>query len=177
MEVEFVAGTMIPLQAKAVSAVAADLQILIGNIDSREMDCSYTVAVPPTADHDEVDGGFVFGASQRTRLDIDLTAIDIGPNGIVRVTITIGDTFENENIAFLSDPYCVTAGNAGAAALMFYAQGTSGVYVSDRQAVFYCKRGIGTGIYPYNIGLVAQEIGSISYSMVTFYDPKIRNDG
>jgi hypothetical protein len=168
--------TLGSISTSDLSAVYADLGVVVTNIDPRAMACSFTLTnllsgattSPP---------GFNVGGTQRSRLDLDLSQMTIAKNQLVRVTITLSDPYA----LFISGSgYAITAGDTTTQSQIMFAPST-GVFVSSQTVQFYCKW-IGGDVSPtlrsYNVGIVALDSGGNSdFQLQTYFDPKIKNDG
>lgn len=177
MKVEIFSGTITPLTPRAVPAVAANLDIVILSIDPRGMVCDHTTTVPPGGNSTTISGGPIVGTTQRTHLDIDLYAMGIPKNSYVHVTITIDQTVD-QHVAFITGFNSVTAGSTGANSFMFTTNNPNGPYLHDHKVEFYCQRTADQATpAPYNIGLVFVDANDPTYSLVVYFDPKIKNNG
>jgi hypothetical protein len=173
-EVGILSPNIMPLDPYTGPAVpAAEVHIIINDIDPRAMDCDYTMQVLPNGSvlpH----APFPVGGNYQTFLDLDLTNMGINKGQYVRVVLEIAD----DDATFIPEQeLSVTAGNAAAHLIMY--RPTGGTYVSDTEAMFYCKYTGGvTNLLPYNVGMwLYNSDAGANYKMQVSFDPKIKNNG
>ncbi len=176
MKINFVSSGILPLSKLPLGAdVSATWRVEIRGIDPRDMKCRYKLT-PKGLGTKEVPG-HVVQPTQRTRFDLDLFKITQDKNSFVKVELHLIDAYA----AFFHGPLTVSAGSEGARSIMYVTDPQkNGAYVDDNNAEFYCRATgeHGATLLPFNIGIVALDSnGDGTYSIPTFYDPKIKNDG